>query len=66
MYVENGVETIVHLRCGKKELVIAVDDESYARLLNEGWELVEELSSFTRLPQDAHTGLYDPERRMPQ
>jgi hypothetical protein len=63
MYKEDGRNILVHLRRDGRDLQTAVDVETYARMLNEGYELVEELAEFTRLPQDPDTGLYDPALR---
>lgn len=50
MYEPDGSETLYHLRRGEEELRIAVDDETFAHLLNDGWEVIEETLSFSRLP----------------
>lgn len=63
MFQENGEETLIFIRREDRELRIAVDDETYAHLLNDGWQVIEETCTFTRLPQEADTGYYDPSLR---
>lgn len=63
MHIDNGENTLVHFRRGEQDILIAVDDETYATFLNEEWKVVEEICRFTRLPQDPMTGYYDPSLR---
>jgi len=58
MYIPDGTETLVQFFKQGQEFRIAVDDETYAHLLNDGYEVGEELMTFTRLdPFIFDTGL---------
>lgn len=65
MFVETGQETLVHFQRGGQEYKIAVDDESYARMLNDGYEVIEEIMKFTRLPPELDPNM-SPELRSPE
>lgn len=56
MYMENGEETIIRFVKEGQPYEVAVDDESYARMLNDGYEVVEQISKITRLDPR----IYDP------
>lgn len=63
MYTETAENTLVHFHRDGRHTQVAVDAETYARMINDGYEVIEEIATFTRLPQDPETGLYDPELR---
>lgn len=50
MFIENGQETLVQFFKDGEEIQIAVDDESYARMINAGYEVGREIMTFSRLP----------------
>ena len=52
MFVENGLETLVHYRDEEGEHMIALDDESYAHVLNKGATVIAEMMTFYRLSPD--------------
>lgn len=52
MFMENGEEALMIWRNETGEHTIAVDEETYAHLLNQGWEPIKELYRFTRLPMN--------------
>jgi UDP-N-acetylglucosamine transferase subunit ALG13 len=59
MYSPDGKETLVQFFRDGKEFRVAMDDETYAHLMNDpGVEIGEELMTFTRLdPFTFDTGL---------
>lgn len=58
MFKENGEETLVLFKGPDGiEYRISVDDESYARMLNTGYEAIEELMVHTRLSPDEYPHL---------
>lgn len=54
MYEPDGNETIVHFRRTKESgeppenATLSVDSEDYARMIHEGWEVVEDVQTFVR------------------
>ena len=50
MFMENGEETLVHFEKDGEPFYISVDDESLARMINDGWVVIEELMPTTRPP----------------
>lgn len=51
MYEPSGNETVVRMRNPEGSVhTLALDDEDYAHLLNEGWHAEEEVSTFFREP----------------
>lgn len=52
MFVENGQETLVQFFKDGQEIQVAVDDESYARMINAGYRVGKEIMTFSRLPLD--------------
>ena len=50
MFMETGEETVIKFKKGDQLYVVAVDDESQARMLNDGYVVLQEISKITRLP----------------
>jgi hypothetical protein len=50
VFVESGAETLVHFRKENVPYYISVDEEAYAHMINDGYEVVEEIMQHTRLP----------------
>lgn len=51
MYEPSGHETVVRIKSPEGGVhTLALDEEDYARLLNEGWQTEEEVSAFFREP----------------
>jgi hypothetical protein len=51
MYTPDGNEYLVHMKDpGGLLLTLTIDEEDYARLLNEGWTVIEETERFYREP----------------
>lgn len=50
MFQENGEEVLVHFEKEGMPYYISVDQESYARMLNDGYVVVEEMMPTTRPP----------------
>lgn len=58
MFVEDGKETLVHFKGPEGgEYTISVDDESYARMLNDGYKPLAELMVHTRLNPEEYDHL---------